>query len=221
MRPLEGSTARQTGGHERVLRVLKSCAQPGDGEDSSTCRVDTNGRRIDRGSWGSPAQELTRCDASKVQGAARCGICLEDDAVLDFTLTRPAVVRAITAFLEDGRWLACSPVLAQHFCRARTAGASAGNALAQQSRRWHTAQERRPQRCITRSGSRVADTFLLVVLRYPTATCVLPSRRPRPKAVGAGRGRGALTPTRDRLHCRGVLKSRANTCSYTRICSSA
>lgn len=186
----------------------------------------TNGRRIDRGSWGSLAQELTRCDASIVQGAARGGICLEDDAVLDLetlplTLTRPAVVRAITAILENGRWLACSPVLPQHFCRARAAGASAGSALAQQSRRWHTTPQRRPQRSIIRSGSRVADTFLLVVLRYPTATCVLPSRRPRPKAVGAGRGRRALTPTRDRLHCRGVLKYRANTCSYTRICSSA
>ena len=86
MRPVTASAARQTGGHfnsEQRLHRDERCAKPGNGEDPSTCRVGTNGRRIDRGSWGSLAQELTRCDASIVQGAARGGICLEDDAVLD------------------------------------------------------------------------------------------------------------------------------------------
>ena len=65
---------------------------------------------------------------SAAEGVALVGIVREDDAVPDLpvvslhdivlfpgqtlplTLTRPAAVRAITALLEDGRCLACSPV---------------------------------------------------------------------------------------------------------------
>ena len=64
---------------------------------------------------------------SAAEGVALVGILREDDAVdlpvvslhdivlfpgqtLPLTLTRPAAVRAITALLEDGRCLACSPV---------------------------------------------------------------------------------------------------------------